>query len=108
MNIYVGNLSWNVEENKLQSIFEEHGTVNSVKIITDRFTGKKKGFGFVEMPNDEEATTAIEKLNGMELDQRAITVNVAQDRVERPRSNYGSNDDRGGGYNRGGGDRRRY
>ena len=106
MNIYVGNLSWNVEENKLQAIFEEHGTVNSVRIITDKFTGKKKGFGFVEMPNDDEANQAIEKLNGTEVDQRPITVNVAQERVERPRGEYGSNDR--GGYNRGGGDRRRY
>ena len=100
MNIYVGNLDFKVEEQDLQEVFEEYGSVSSTKIITDKFTGRSKGFGFVEMDDDDEARKAIEELNNAELSGRNIKVNES-----RPR-----NDSRGGGggrrnFNRGGGGR---
>jgi RNA recognition motif-containing protein len=87
MNIYVGNLSYNVEELDLKEIFEEYGAVSSVKIITDKFTGKSKGFGFVEMASDEEAKKAIDELNGGELENRKIVVNESQPRPKEDRPN---------------------
>ena len=84
MNIYVGNLSYNLHDNDLQQIFEEYGAVASAKIIQDRDSGRSKGFGFVEMPNDEEGGKAIEGLNGSEIDGRSLTVNEARPREERP------------------------
>ncbi len=97
MNIYVGNLNWGVTEEDLKTAFEEFGTVNSAKIITDRYSGKSRGFGFVEMPEDAEAKAAIAALNSKDLKGRAIKVNEA-----KPRS-----DDRGrgGGGGFGGGNR---
>ncbi len=89
--LYVGGLPYAVTEDKLQEIFSAHGTVESARVITDRFTGRSRGFGFVEMSNEEEAQTAIDSLNGSDLDGRSLTVNEA-----RPQEN------RGGG---GGGDR---
>jgi RNA recognition motif-containing protein len=86
MNIYVGNLSWGLSEDDLREKFESYGEVDSVKIIQDKMTGRSRGFGFVEMPNDSEGKTAIAELNGKELDGRAIKVNEA-----RPKR-----DDRGG------------
>tara|TARA_B100001750_G_scaffold217978_1_gene203733 strand:- start:441 stop:710 length:270 start_codon:yes stop_codon:yes gene_type:complete len=85
MNIYVGNLSFQLSENDLNSAFEEYGQVDSTKIITDRETGRSKGFGFIEMPNQEEAEKAIEGLNGKELDGRAVKVNESKPREDRPR-----------------------
>ena len=85
MNIYVGNLSYNIGESQLEAAFTPKGTVTSVKIITDKYSGQSKGFGFVEMPNDSEANQAIIDLNGQELDGRALTVNQARERTERPR-----------------------
>ena len=85
MNIYVGNLSFQLSENDLNSAFEEYGQVDSTKIITDRETGRSKGFGFIEMPNQEEAEKAIEVLNGKELDGRAVKVNESKPREDRPR-----------------------
>jgi len=85
MNIYVGNLSYNLHDNDLQQIFEEYGAVASAKIIQDRDTGRSKGFGFVEMPNDSDGTKAIEGLNGAEIEGRNLTVNEARPREERPR-----------------------
>ena len=82
MNIYVSNLSYKVDENDLREIFEEYGEVSSVKIITDKFNGKSKGFGFVEMNNADEAKRAIEQLNGGELDGRKMVVNEARPRRE--------------------------
>ena len=93
MNIYVGNLSFNTSEQDLNAAFAAHGTVDSAKIITDRDTGRSRGFGFVEMSNDAEGMVAINQLNGSELDGRSLTVNVA-----KPRESRG-----GGGGNRGGG-----
>lgn len=78
MNIYVGNLSYGVKEGELQSLFGDFGSVTSVKIITDRDSGRSKGFGFVEMENDGEAKEAIEKLNGVEFSGRKLTVNEAR------------------------------
>ncbi|HHW81982.1 MAG TPA: RNA-binding protein [Bacteroidales bacterium] len=97
MNIFVASLSYQVSEADLRELFEEYGTVSSAKIITDRETGRSKGFGFVEMDDDSEGQRAIEELNGAEFDGRTLAVSVARPRTERPRG--------GGGYNRGGGNR---
>lgn len=78
MNIYVGNLNYNVREADLQQTLEDYGTVSSVKVIMDRETGKSKGFGFVEMANDAEATKAITELNGAEYEGRAMVVKEAR------------------------------
>src|ERR1035437_8028425 len=106
MNIYVGSLHFKMSEAELKEIFEEYGEVTSAKIIIDKYSGKSKGFGFVEMPNDAEAKKAIEELNGAEVSGRNIIVNES---IERPeRKNFrdggggGGNDRRGGG----GGNRR--
>ena len=97
MRIYVGNLSYQVSEEDLQGAFGAYGKVESVTIIRDRDTGRSKGFGFVEMPTSTEAQTAINSLNGTELQQRALTVNEARPREER--SSFGG---AGGGGGRGG------
>ena len=81
-NIYVGNLSFNVTEDMLRQLFEKHGAVKSVRVTTDRETGKSRGFGFVEM-EDADASKAIAALNGTEMDGRALTVNEARPRNER-------------------------
>ena len=86
MNIYVGNLPYSVGEEDLQGIFSEFGEIESVKIITDKYSGRSKGFGFVVMENDDEAKAAIENLNGKSVDNREITVNEA-----RPRNDNFSN-----------------
>jgi RNA recognition motif-containing protein len=79
MNIYVGNLSWNLTEEDLQNLFAPHGEVTSAKIVTDKFNNNRsKGFGFVEMPNDGEGQAAIAALNGTEVDGRSIVVNESQ------------------------------
>ncbi|MFP3860333.1 MAG: RNA recognition motif domain-containing protein [Bacteroidales bacterium] len=80
MNIYVGNLDYKLQENELEQLFGEYGEVSSVKIITDKYTGKSKGFGFVEMPDDENAEAAIEGLNGKEINGRQMRVNKARPR----------------------------
>ncbi len=82
MNIYVGNLPYSVGEDDLQGIFSEFGEIESVKIITDKYSGRSKGFGFVVMDNDEEAKAAIENLNGKTVDSREITVNEARPRKD--------------------------
>lgn len=82
VQIYVGNLNYRMREDTLQELFEPFGEVISVKIITDRMTGRSKGFGFVEMSEKEEAEKAIEKLNGSEIEGRNIRVNVARPRKE--------------------------
>ena len=81
--IYVGNLSFQSTEDGLEAVFSEFGTVVSVKIITDRETGRSKGFGFVEMSSSEEANTAIKNLDGKENDGRNIRVNIAQEKNEK-------------------------
>jgi RNA recognition motif-containing protein len=78
MNIYVGNLNYRVDESALESVFAEFGTVSSVKIITDKYNGRSKGFGFVTMDDDAEAKNAIENLNGSMLEDREMVVNEAR------------------------------
>jgi len=80
MNIYVGNLPWGLSEEDLREAFEAFGEVVSVKIIKDKFTGRSRGFGFVEMPNQEEGDSAISGLNGKDLKDREIVVNQARPR----------------------------
>jgi RNA recognition motif-containing protein len=78
MNIYVGNLSFKVSENELEELFKEFGEVSSVKIITDKFSGRSKGFGFITIDNDDEAKKAIEELNGTTFKERDMVVNEAR------------------------------
>jgi RNA recognition motif-containing protein len=108
--LYVGNLSYNVDSSELQQLFAQHGTVTSAEVISDRMTGRSKGFGFVEMGSDEEAQAAIAALNGQDHGGRALTVNEAKPREERSGGGGGGygggrRDNRGGG---GGGGRNRY
>jgi RNA recognition motif-containing protein len=84
--LYVGNLSYDVTNADLNTMFASHGTVNSAEIIQDRDTGRSKGFGFVQMGTDKEAQAAISALNGQQQNGRALTVNEAKPREERPRS----------------------
>jgi RNA recognition motif-containing protein len=83
MNIYVGNLSYGMSEDELREAFAAHGEVSSVKILLDRETGRSRGFGFVEMPNQSEGETAISQLNGKEVGGRALRVNEARPRERR-------------------------
>ena len=85
MNIYVGNLAYDVDSQDLQTLFERYGEVSSANVITDRDTGRSKGFGFVEMPQADQARKALEELNGQENNGRNLTVNEARPREERPR-----------------------
>jgi RNA recognition motif-containing protein len=85
MNMYIGNLAYDVTEDDLKNAFSEFGEVSSVKIITDKFSGRPKGFGFVEMPDNSEADQAIKALNGKVLNGRSIKVNQAEARAKRPR-----------------------
>lgn len=105
MNIFVGNLPFSIEEADLRESFEAYGSVDSVKIIKDKFTGKSKGFGFVEMPEDEEAQKAINELNGASVQSRTIVVNKSEPKPEGERRSFNNNRGGGerGGYNRGGG-----
>jgi RNA recognition motif-containing protein len=96
MNIYVGSLHFKMNEAELRELFEEYGEVSSAKIIFDKYSGKSKGFGFVEMPNDAEAKKAIEELNGAEVQGRNIIVNESIERAER-KSNFRGGDNRRGG-----------
>ena len=120
MNIFVGSLPWSIEEADLRESFEVYGTVDSAKVVTDKFTGKSKGFGFVEMPNDDEALKAIEELNGASVQGRTIVVNKSEPKPEGERRSFNNNRPSGGGgggYNKsenrgggsyGGGNRGRY
>jgi RNA recognition motif-containing protein len=120
MNIYVGNLSYEVTDEDLRQVFEEFGQVESANIIKDKFSGESRGFGFVEMPSKEEATAAISGLEERELKGKKINVNEARPRPAnrgggggRRDSRRGGGGGRGRGYGRdgrggGGGDRRRY
>jgi len=100
MNIYVGNLSYEVTEEDLKEAFEVFGEVESVNIIKDKYTNRSKGFGFVEMPNNADAQSAINDLNDTEIKGRALKVNKARPRSESPGGRGGSGGGRGG---RGGG-----
>jgi len=110
--LYVGNLSYNVTSSDLEQLFASHGTVSSAEVISDRDTGRSKGFGFVQMGSDDEAQAAIAAMNGQEHDGRALTVNEAKPREDRPRSGGfggggggGGRSGGGGGYGGGGGGR---
>lgn len=111
MNIYVGNLSWSMSDEDLNSLFTPYGTVASAKILKDKMSGRSKGFGFVEMENDEEAKAAIAALNEQEVQGRKIVVNESQPRPEgeyRKRPSGGGYRGGGGGGYRGGGNRGGY
>jgi RNA recognition motif-containing protein len=98
--LYVGNLTFGVTDAELQEMFQAHGSVRSAQVIMDRETGRSKGFGFVEMGNDQEAQAAIAALNGKEMSGRSLTVNEA-----RPKEAGGGRSGGGGGYGGGGGGR---
>jgi RNA recognition motif-containing protein len=98
MNIFIAGLSFKVNDADLSNLFEEYGTITSAKVITDRQSGRSKGYGFVEIDDNEAAAKAIAELNGAEYDGRTISVSEARPREERPRREFS-----GGGGNRGGG-----
>jgi RNA recognition motif-containing protein len=110
MNLYVGNLPYSTTGDELRSMFEGYGTVDTASIVSDRFTGQSRGFGFVEMSNDAEAQAATEAMNGTQFQGRALVVNEARPREERPRrefrdrGEFRGGDRRGGGYRRGEGE----
>ena|SRR5213594_847280 len=103
--LFVGNLSFNATENQLQDLFAAHGNVIEVDVIMDKFSGRPRGFGFVTMETKEAADAAVQALNGKEIDGRALTVNEARPREERPRSGGGGGYGGGGGGGGGRGDR---
>ena len=101
--LYVGNLSYNIRDDDLNQAFAQYGSVSSAKVMMDRDTGRSKGFGFVEMGSDAEAQAAINAMNGVPLDGRAIVVNEARPREERPGGFGGGGGRSGGGFGGGGG-----
>ena len=106
MNIYVSNLGFNVQDEDLKEFFTEYGEVTSAKVITDKFTGKSRGFGFVEMPDNEAAQKAIAELDQASVENRTIRVMEAKPKEEKPARTGGGGGFRGnggGGYNNGGG-----
>jgi RNA recognition motif-containing protein len=107
-NIYVGNLVWEVTADELLELFGKHGKVTRAQVITDRETGRSRGFGFVEMENDGEAQKAIEALNGFEHNGRPLTVNEARPREDRGGGGGGGHGGGGRGGHRGGGGRGGY
>jgi RNA recognition motif-containing protein len=110
MNIFVAGLSFQKNDADLAQIFEEYGTISSARVITDRFTGRSKGYGFVEIDDEDAAKRAISELNGAELDGRQLSVSEARPKEEdRPRRDFGGGGGhRGGGYGGGGYNRNRY
>ncbi len=103
--LYVGNLAWGVTDSTLEQLFAQHGTVQSAQVVMDRDTGRSRGFGFVEMANDQEAQAAIQALNGQQVEGRALTVNEARPKTEGGggRGGYGGGGGGRGGYGGGGG-----
>lgn len=108
--LYVGNLPYSAQEDSLKSLFAQVGTVESASVISDNYTGRSKGFGFIEMSSDQEAAAAIEKFNGYNLEGRDITVSEARPKAPREdRGGFGGGGNRGGsGGGFGGGRERRY
>jgi RNA recognition motif-containing protein len=100
--LFVGNLSFNTTEGDVLDLFKQAGTVSSCELIVDKFTSKSRGFAFVTMGTQEEATKAIAELGGKELDGRALTVNEAKPREDRPRGDFGGGRGGSGGGDRGG------
>jgi RNA recognition motif-containing protein len=107
-NIFVGNLDFNTGEDELRKLFEVHGQVDHVSIMTDRDTGRSRGFGFVEMTSAEDGEKAIAALNGTQIGGRTLNVNEARPKVERGGGGGGGGRDRGGRGGGGGGGRNRY
>lgn len=99
-NLYVGGLPYSVTDARLQELFSMHGTVQSARVIADKFTGQSRGFGFVEMSSGSEAQTAISALNGTQLEGRTLTVNEAKPMAKRDSFGGGDRGDRSGGRNR--------
>ncbi|MGN7724063.1 RNA recognition motif domain-containing protein [Chitinophaga sp. YIM B06452] len=106
MNIYVANLHYRLNDEDLHQIFSEFGQVTSAKIIKDHETGRSRGFGFVEMPNQEEGTKAMESLNGSEVEGKQLMVNEARPKAPNPGGGNRGGRPGGGGYGGGGRDRR--
>lgn len=106
LNLYVGNLPYSMNDQELNDLFSQVGEVQSARVMNDRETGRSRGFGFVEMKNEDEGRDAIEKLNGTDCDGRALVVNEARPREERPRSGgFGGGGGGRGGFGGGGGNR---
>lgn len=95
-NLFIGSLAYTTTDDSLKAHFEQIGPVKSARVITDRDSGRSKGFGFVEYENDEDNQKAVDQLDGKELDGRAISVGLARPREERPRREFGGGNDRGG------------
>jgi RNA recognition motif-containing protein len=108
MKLYVGNLTYEVNDAGLEQMFAAHGSVKSAQVIMDRDTGRSKGFGFVEMTNDNEARAAIAALNGQQVEGRSLSVNEARPRENRGGGGYGGGGGRSGGGGYGGSGKRRY
>jgi len=106
--IYVGNLPWSTTSADLEAMFAEHGAVRSAEVISDRETGRSRGFGFVEMESEEGMQAAVSALNGLELNGRPLTVNEARERTPRPAGGGGGGGGGGRGYGGGGGGGRGY
>ena len=103
LNLYVGNLPYSMNDQELNELFSQVGDVQSARVMSDRETGRSRGFGFVEMADDDAGHEAIEKLNGHDIDGRALVVNEARPREERPRRSGGGFGGGGGGGRSGGG-----
>ena len=93
--LFIGGLSYNVTNSQLEDILAQFGTVSSCSIIMDRMSGQSKGFGFIEMSSDEESDKVLQEVNGMEIDGRKVTVNVARPMEDRPQGNFRRDDNRG-------------
>ncbi|KAA6330792.1 hypothetical protein EZS27_020538 [termite gut metagenome] len=103
MNIFIAGLSYSISDSELESLFAEYGEITSAKVITDRETGRSKGYGFVEMEDETAGNKAIEELNETEVDGKTISVSVARPKSDAPRHNSYGGGSSSGGYNRGGG-----
>lgn len=95
-NLFIGSLAYATTDDSLKAFFETIGEVTSARVVTDRETGRSKGFGFVEYADEANNQKAVDELNGKELDGRAINVNLARPKEDRPRRDFGGNNDRGG------------
>ena len=101
-NLFIGSLAYATTDDTLKAFFEAIGEVESARVITDRDSGRSKGFGFVEFKNESDNQKAVDQLDGKELDGRAISVGLARPKEDRPKRDFGGNNDRGGNSDRGG------
>jgi RNA recognition motif-containing protein len=101
-NLFIGSLAYATTDDTLKAFFEQIGAVTSARVITDRDSGRSKGFGFVEFENEPDNQKAVDQLDGKELDGRAISVGLARPKEDRPRRDFGGSNDRGGNSDRGG------